>query len=88
MFDVTKIGFQRLKTSDLPLMHRWYNTEHVIQWYCKHPLSYEEAVAKCMPRITGEVPTQAFLIMYDAAPQPGEVHLRFPCVDGNANAGR
>ena len=67
MFDMD-VSFRRLRASDLRLMHKWYNTEHVIQWYCKNPQSYEETVAKCMPRITGEEPTRAFLIMYDAIP--------------------
>ncbi len=55
---------------DLPLLHRWLNTEHVAQWYRgrDHYPMYNHVVAKYTPRITGETPTDPYLILYRDMP--------------------
>jgi RimJ/RimL family protein N-acetyltransferase len=66
--EVEWIGFRRLEEGDLELLHRWYNTPHVLQWYTFRPYSYEEVAAKMVPRIRGESPTDPYLILVDEMP--------------------
>lgn len=62
------ITFSRLKEQDLPLMHRWLNTLHVVQWYEKKETKFDEVEKKYMPRITGQEPTKPFLIEINGIP--------------------
>jgi len=64
MLDPTRIHFQKLRMADLPLMHRWLNTEAVMQWWGKNGASYAQVVEKYTPRIQGQGHTTSFLIMY------------------------
>src|SRR5205807_1917212 len=65
--DPTKIGFRPLEPADLPLLHRWLNTDFVKEWYDSGP-PYEEVVAKYAPRIAGRAPTRSFVTMYGDTP--------------------
>ena len=72
MHDQSGIGFRRLRLTDLPLMHRWLNTEHVLQWYGvgaeKGPSSLETVTAHYSASILGQEPTEPYAILYDATP--------------------
>ena len=72
MHDRSGIGFRRLRLTDLPLMHRWLNTEHVLQWYGvgaeKGPSSLETVTAHYTPSITGAEPTDPYAILYEGTP--------------------
>lgn len=68
MLDATAIGFQRLGAADLELMHRWLNTDFVVQWYGKRRCSYQEVVEHYSPRIDAGEPTKSFLILYGDNP--------------------
>ncbi|HVF09919.1 MAG TPA: GNAT family N-acetyltransferase [Abditibacteriaceae bacterium] len=60
---MTNILFRKLKEDDVPLLHRWLNTRHVQQWYTKADVSLDEVRTKYLPRIRGEAPTHAYLIL-------------------------
>ncbi|HWI66618.1 MAG TPA: GNAT family N-acetyltransferase [Symbiobacteriaceae bacterium] len=63
------IAFRRLTTADLPLMHRWVNTEPLIQiWNHGKTKTYDEVAAKYQPRIDGTAPTDPYLILCDGTP--------------------
>jgi RimJ/RimL family protein N-acetyltransferase len=62
MLDSDRIRFRRLESGDLSLLHRWLNTPHVLRWW-KEPLSPQEVVEKYTPRITGQAPTDSYLIL-------------------------
>jgi RimJ/RimL family protein N-acetyltransferase len=69
MSDLPPIGFQRLAIDDLPLMHRWLQTPHVLEWWWSEAaLSYEAIVEKYGPCIRGDEPTDAYLILYANRP--------------------
>jgi aminoglycoside 6'-N-acetyltransferase len=60
------LTFRSLEEDDLPLMHRWLNNEHVAEWYyvrdVPHP-SLEWVRERYLPRIRGDDPTRAFVIV-------------------------
>ncbi|MDP2632419.1 MAG: GNAT family N-acetyltransferase [Candidatus Curtissbacteria bacterium] len=60
--------FKKLEKSDLINLHKWLNTPHVIASYENKPSSFEEVKSKYITRITGEDPTQSFVIIYDNKP--------------------
>jgi len=59
------IDFRPLKETDFPMMHTWLNTDFVIEWFEKGGMSKNEIKEKFTPYITGEKPTQAFIIVID-----------------------
>jgi RimJ/RimL family protein N-acetyltransferase len=65
--DPKKISFRPLELADLPLLHRWLNTDFVKEWYDSGP-PYEEVVAKYAPRIAGRAPTRSFVTLYGGTP--------------------
>ena len=72
MLDPAPISFRRLTLADLPLMRRWLNTEHVMAWYgvgsAKGPSTLETVTAHYTPSISGQVPTDPFLILHEGRP--------------------
>jgi len=52
-----------LRVEDLPLLHRWLNTDFVNEWWERRPYSYEEIVEKYTPRVAGHNPTRSFIAM-------------------------
>ncbi|MFZ5815288.1 MAG: GNAT family N-acetyltransferase [Bacillota bacterium] len=63
-----RIQFLRLTAADLPLMHRWLNTEHVMRWYSPGGRSFEQVQAKYTPYIEGKQPTEPYLILHGGTP--------------------
>lgn len=39
-------SFKKIDYTDLPLLYRWYNLDHVQAWYAKGPLDYDELKSK------------------------------------------
>jgi aminoglycoside 6'-N-acetyltransferase len=68
MLDASRIGFRDLRTDDLHLLHKWLNTDFVIQWYEQRKFSLEEIENKFIPRIRGEQPVNCYLIKYSDSP--------------------
>jgi RimJ/RimL family protein N-acetyltransferase len=69
--DPALISFRRLTMEDLPLMHRWLNTDHVAQWYDVGGVHYpavEQVEARYAPAIRGEMPTDQYVILYGDLP--------------------
>jgi RimJ/RimL family protein N-acetyltransferase len=62
------ISFRSLGRGDLPLMHRWLNTPHVVEWWSDEALTLAEIVAKYSPRIDGKEDVQCFVIVHDQRP--------------------
>jgi len=69
--DPDLISFRPLTEHDLPLMHRWLNTEHVARWYrvrgAPRP-TLDWVTARYLPRIRGDDPTRSFVIMLGGRP--------------------
>ena len=66
--DPSRIGFEGLKGSHLPLVHRWLNSPHVSRWWYGEGSSYREVEEKYIPRIEGREPTEPYLILYGEKP--------------------
>ncbi len=66
--DPDQIGFRKLQMSDLPLMHRWLNTEYVRRWYGPEPRPFQEVERTSASRITGDAATVAHVMLYGARP--------------------
>lgn len=67
-WDPEKISFRKLKESDLKLMHQWFNTPHVSQWWKidgKRNPGYEDVVRHFMLRIRGSDPTKCYIVVYN-----------------------
>jgi RimJ/RimL family protein N-acetyltransferase len=62
------IRFRKLDRGDLPLMHRWLNTPHVVEWWPDEALTLDEIVAKYSWRIDGKEDVRCFVIVYDQRP--------------------
>jgi RimJ/RimL family protein N-acetyltransferase len=61
------LSFRPLAESDLPAIHRWRNTPHILRWW-HEPLTLEQVEAKYRPRITGDEPVRCFIILADDTP--------------------
>ena len=57
------IKFRPLGEQDLFQMRDWLNTDFVMEWYGKKPVTIEEVKGKYMPYILGEKPTKAYIIV-------------------------
>ncbi|MBN1161207.1 MAG: acetyltransferase [Dehalococcoidales bacterium] len=66
-----KTTFSRVKESDLPLLHRWFNTPHVSKWWeidgKRHP-SLDLVKKHYSPRISGDERVDVYLIIHDGTP--------------------
>jgi RimJ/RimL family protein N-acetyltransferase len=66
-----KITFRSLRENDLPLLHRWFNTPHVSEWWEvegeKTP-SLELVKKHYLPRVNGNEPVDVYFIMHDGNP--------------------
>lgn len=66
-----KIIFRRIKESDLPLLHKWFNTPHVSKWWeidGNHHPSLNEVKKHYSPRVTGDERVDVYLIIHDGTP--------------------
>ena len=61
------IEFKPLEELDFELLHKWYNTGFVNEWFGKElkKWSYNDILNKYKPYINGQKPTNAFIILYD-----------------------
>jgi RimJ/RimL family protein N-acetyltransferase len=66
-WDRAEVGFRRLESTDVSLMHRWLNQPHVTRWYIDEPTELEEVTAKYAPGAPDE-PTERYLIVYAGQP--------------------
>jgi RimJ/RimL family protein N-acetyltransferase len=67
--DPERIGFRRMTTDELSLMHRWLCRPHVLEWWWGGvPPSYEAVAEKYGRRARGESPTQPFMILFAGTP--------------------
>lgn len=60
-----RIQFRPLEQKDFQQIYIWANTDFVIQWYGKKPLSIEDVEREYGATITGEDPTDSYIIMID-----------------------
>lgn len=58
------IAFRALAAEDLEMVGSWLRTPHVAVWW-RTPSIQEEVVAKYLPRIRGDEPTEMFVVMLD-----------------------
>ncbi len=58
------ISFRTLERGDLPRMHRWLNTPHVVEWWPDEALTLDEIIAKYTPRIDGLEDVRCFVIVH------------------------
>lgn len=63
-----EINFRKLRLDDLSLMLRWLNSAFVSRWYGRGNYAYDDVLAKYGSRITGESPTEPYLICYGQTP--------------------
>ena len=61
------IAFRPLCRSDFPLLERWLNEPHVVQWW-REPLDAAGLEAKYGPRLDGLQPTHMFVIEHGGRP--------------------
>ncbi len=63
-----EVNFQKLRFDDLPLLFGWLNSAFVSRWYGKGNYAYKDVREKYGRRITGESPTEPYLICYGKTP--------------------
>jgi RimJ/RimL family protein N-acetyltransferase len=69
MLSSTEISFRKVKTEDLPLMHKWLNEPHVHEWYDKDKdNTFEEVTKRYDPKIVGKEPTDCYIVLYEKTP--------------------
>ena len=61
------IFFRPLRSSDLPLIHRWLNAPHVARWYGEDT-SWRGIEEKYFPRIEDREPVEPYVILYEERP--------------------
>ena len=62
------IRFRKLDRGDLPLMRRWLNTPHVVEWWTDEERTLDEIIAKYSPRIDGKEDVRCFVIVLGDTP--------------------
>jgi len=69
MMDPALIGFRLMTLDDLPLLHRWLETPHVLEWWWGGVApSYKDVAEKYGPYTQGESLTDPYLILYAGQP--------------------
>lgn len=64
MSDPTRIGFRAMTMDELPLMHRWMQAPHVLEWWFGGSApSYEVVAEKYGPRTRSEEPNDPYIIL-------------------------
>ena len=66
--DPNRISFRRLRTPDLPPVHRWLNEPHVARWWYGEGSSYREVEEEYVPYIEGQEPVEPYLILHGGTP--------------------
>lgn len=62
------IYFRSLRSSDLPLMHRWLNTPHVARWWYGEDASWSGIEERYDPRMERRDPVESYLILHGDKP--------------------
>ncbi len=62
------ISFRRLRTSDIPLIHRWLNTPHIARWWYEDVGTFEEVEERYLPYIEGREGIEPYLIVHGEFP--------------------
>jgi RimJ/RimL family protein N-acetyltransferase len=62
-----RVSFRRLTEADVPLLHRWLNAPHVLEWWDRPP-AQDEVRAKYLPRIAGSSDVTPYVILLEDAP--------------------
>lgn len=62
------VRFAPLAEADLPLLHAWLNTPHVIAGYSRVHTTPEDVAAKYGPRIAGAVPVRGYIASVGGRP--------------------
>ena len=62
------IHFRKLDRGDLPLLHRWLNAPHVVEWWHDEALTLDQVIAKYSPYIDGKEDVRCFVIVYGDSP--------------------
>jgi aminoglycoside 6'-N-acetyltransferase len=61
------IGFRRMQQADLALMEGWLAADHIVPWWGPAP-TMEQVVARYLPYIRHERPTDPYLIVVNSIP--------------------
>lgn len=62
------IHFRKLTIEDIPLMHAWFNTPHVQNFYSLRSWTKQEVLDKLLPIINQEKPLFGFIVLLDSSP--------------------
>ena len=62
------ISFRPLSRSDIPLLHRWFNTPHVQTFYSLRDWTEQEVLAKLTPYIERQKPIFGLIAEHDGQP--------------------
>jgi RimJ/RimL family protein N-acetyltransferase len=63
-----RFAFRWLDESDLPLLHRWLNAPHVLEWWDRPGPTPDEVRAKYLPRVTGMHDVTPYIICLGEIP--------------------
>lgn len=66
--DASLIDFRPLTESDMPLLHKWLNTPHVLEWYRDWGAAgptLEQVAEKFLPRALDQTVVQSYIILHD-----------------------
>ena len=66
--DPALLSFRRLEPGDLPLLHRWLNTPHVLEWWDNPGPSPEKVEADYLPTMQEGSTTRCYLILHGGVP--------------------
>jgi aminoglycoside 6'-N-acetyltransferase len=69
MWDSSQISFRKMQIADIPRVMGWLNQEHVKRWwYGNNDITSAEALREHLPKITGKIPTTAYIIECNSTP--------------------
>ena len=63
-----RLSFRPLRSSDLPLLHRWLNAPHVARWWYGDDTSWHGVQREYTLYIEGREPVEPYLILHDDKP--------------------
>jgi RimJ/RimL family protein N-acetyltransferase len=66
--DATDIRFRPLRHDDLPLLHRWLNTPHVLEWWDRPGPTIEQVGEKYSPRILRKERVHPYVALLEGIP--------------------
>jgi aminoglycoside 6'-N-acetyltransferase len=66
--DPSGLMFRPLAVADLPVMRRWLNEPHVLEWWDNPGPSLDEVERKYDPLIAGTEPTRGYVVIYGDRP--------------------